>query len=82
MITMSNTEPDFKEDLEQTQEAVTTALNALTDVKAYTLKADEIADFKAAQYALRNLSEEHQSENVADLYKESLIVTGDESDYY
>jgi len=78
---MNDTEPDFQEDKEEMQEAVKTALNALTDVKAYTLKADEIKDFKAAQYALRNLDADHNSENVAELYEVDLIVTGDESDY-
>ena len=44
-------------------DAVSEALNALTDVKAYTLTAEEIRDFKAAQYALRNLSTDHAGDN-------------------
>ena len=77
---MSDTEPDFSDDLAEQQEAINNALNELTKVKAYTLKLDELADFKAAHYALRNLSEEHATHNnVADLYKEDVIVNADES---
>lgn len=54
-----NTEPNFSEDKEAMEQAVNNALNELTRAKAYTLKAGEIEDFKAAQYALRNLSPEH-----------------------
>lgn len=54
-----NTEPNFSADKNQMERQVNEALNALTEIKAYTLKADEIEDFKAAQYALRNLSPEH-----------------------
>jgi len=75
------TEPNLSDDIEEMEDAVETALDALTEVKAYTLKADELADFKAAQYALRNLSDDHSNENVAELYEVDLLVTGDESDY-
>jgi len=77
---MSDTEPDFQGDLSEQQEAITNALNELTKVKAYTLKLDELTDFKAAHCALRNLSEEHATHNnVADLYKQEVVVEGDES---
>lgn len=77
---MTDTEPDFNDDLADQQEAINNALNELTKVKAYTLKLDELADFKAAHYALRNLSEEHATHNnVADLYKEEITVEADES---
>lgn len=71
------TEPEFRDHVEQQQEAFATALNALTEVRAYTLKAEELRDFKAAQYALRNLSEDHASEDVPDLYEVPITVTGD-----
>jgi|AntDeeMinimDraft_4_1070355.scaffolds.fasta_scaffold04863_3 hypothetical protein len=61
-------EADFDEDLEQTEVSIACALNALADIKAYTLTADELRDFKAAQYALRNISRKHAGENVAALY--------------
>jgi len=77
---MTETEHDFQEDLNKQQEAINNALNELVRIKAYTLKLDELADFKAAQYALRNLSEEHATHNnVADLYKNNVVVEGDES---
>lgn len=72
------TEPDFRDHVEQQQEAIATALNALTDVRAYTLTAKELRDFKAAQYALRNLSEDHSTEDVPDIYEVPIMVTGDE----
>ena len=78
----TNPEPEFKDDLSETQEAIRNALNELTDVKAYTLTAGEIADFKAAQYALRNLSDDFDKPHeVAELYEVDICVTGDEEDY-
>ena len=75
-------EDDFEEDLEQTEEAITDALDALTEVKAYTLKVEELRDFKAAQYALRNLSQHHHGDNdVPELYKTRVEVEGNEKDY-
>lgn len=74
---MTDTEPEFQEHIEQQQEAITAALNELTEVRAYTLTAEELRDFKAAQYALRNLSEDHASEDVPDVYEVPMLVTGD-----
>jgi len=74
-------EDNFSEDLENTQEAIEEALNALTEVKAYTLKVDELADLKAAQYALRNLSDDFpKGHDVPPLYQASVEVTGSEKD--
>lgn len=56
-------EPDFEEDLEEMQEAVNDSLRRLTDVKAYVLTGDDLQDFKAAQYALRNLSSDKTSDH-------------------
>jgi len=79
---MTKPEPDFEDDLEETQEAITEALNALDDVKAYTLKLDELKDFKAAQYALRNLCEDHYTENdVPELYTSKVCVEGNEREF-
>jgi len=73
-------EDNFQEDVSEQQEAISNALDELTNIKAYTLKLDELSDFKAAQYALRNLSEEHATHNnVADLYKQDVTVEADES---
>lgn len=75
-------EPDFQDDLAETQEAIENALNELTKVKAYALTADEIADFKAAQYALRNLCDEYdKTHEVSELYEVDICVTGDEEEY-
>lgn len=66
-----DTEPNFNEDVEEQQQAVSRALNELTKIKAYTLAEDELRDFKLAQYALRNLSEEHStSTNLPDVQEE------------
>ena len=65
---MSDAEPDFQSDLSEMEDAVTDALNALADVKAYTLKPDELRDFKAAQYALRNISPDHGQHDVQEAY--------------
>ena len=54
---MSDIEAEFESDLNEMQEAVEAALDELADVRAYTLKADELQEFKAAHYALRNLAE-------------------------
>ena len=48
-------EPEFSNDLETTNEAVARALNEIAEVRAYTLKADELKNLKAAQYALRDI---------------------------
>lgn len=78
----SDAEPDFADDLEEMNDAVTEALNALADVKAYTLTVEDLRDFKAAQYALRNLSDDHaRTEDVPELYEARVEVRGDESDY-
>ena len=80
---MTNPEEHLSDDIEEQQEAINTALKELTKVKAYSLKAGEIADFKAAQYTLRNLSEKFSgNENVAELYKTNLVVEGNERDLY
>ena len=74
---------DFQDDVDEMHEAVDNALEELSCVKAQVLKLNELQDFKAAQYALRNLSKEHtKDENVADLYKENVVVEADESDLY
>jgi len=62
-------EPDFQADVDEMQAAVRRALNELTTVRAYTLTADELQDFKAAQYALRNLSPDHGSEDIQAVYE-------------
>lgn len=78
---MTNIEPDFEDDLEQTEEAIAEALNALTEVQAYTLKVEELRDFKAAQYALRNISEHYYGDNdVPELYKTRIEVEGNEKE--
>lgn len=67
---MTGGEPEFEEDLADTNDAVEAALSELTDVKAYTLKPEELRDFKAAQYALRNMSEDHaNNHDVGELYE-------------
>lgn len=77
---MTGGESNFEEEVSEQQEAINKALSELAKVKAYTLKLDELKDFKAAQYALRNLSEEHANDNnVSELYKEEIVVEGDES---
>lgn len=65
---MAKPEADFESDLEEQQEAVNSALNELARVKAYTLKPEEIRDFKAAQYALRNLSEDRGQYDASSVY--------------
>ena len=67
---MTNSEPDFEEHLAETNEAVQNALNELAEVRAYTLKDHEIKDFKAAQYALRNLAPDKDKHNVGALYRD------------
>ncbi|QAS68897.1 hypothetical protein HFTV1-gp64 [Haloferax tailed virus 1] len=75
----SDVEPDFSDDLEKTNEAINNALNELAKVKAYTLKVEELRDFKAAQYALRNISPEFaKSEDVPELYRTRVEVEGNE----
>lgn len=75
-------EPDFETDLEETQAEIEAALNHLTNVKAYTLTGDELADFKAAQYALRNLLDYYgKDKDVAGVYETEFRVIGDEEDY-
>ena len=61
---MTGGEPNFQNDVDEMEASVEAALNELTNIKAYTLKADELRNFKAAQYALRNLSPEHGLEDV------------------
>lgn len=74
---------DFQNDIDEMYESVNNALEELSNVKARSLKLSELQDFKAAQYALRNLSDRHsKDENVADLYKDTVEVEGDESDLY
>ena len=63
-------EPDFNEDVSEMEAAVVSALNELTRVKAYTVKPDELRDFKAAQYALRNLSPDHGNKDVQRVFDE------------
>lgn len=65
---MTDSEPDFQDDVDGMKESVTSALNELTDVKAYTLAPGELEDFKAAQYALRNLAPEHGQHDVESVY--------------
>ncbi|AFH22655.1 hypothetical protein OSG_eHP32_00005 [environmental Halophage eHP-32] len=52
-------ESEFADDVEDMHEHVEAALKHLSEVKAYTLKADELYEFKAAHYALRNLTGEY-----------------------
>jgi len=76
---MTDAEPDFQDDLDDLNEAVNEALNALAEVKAYTLTIDELRDFKAAQYALRNISEDKANGNdIPPLYEARVEVRGDE----
>ena len=63
-----NGEPEFEEHKEEMIEAVENALNELTEIRAYTLSADELQDFKAAHYALRNLSPAHTDKEVRRVY--------------
>jgi hypothetical protein len=60
---VTDAEPTFQDDLDTMEQAVTDALNELSEVPAYVLKSDEIQDFKAAQYALRNLSPDKTSDH-------------------
>lgn len=70
-MTNDEPEPNFSHDVEEMQDAVTEALNALTDVKAYTLQADELHDYKAAQYALRNLCDDMGMHDVEGVYEDT-----------
>lgn len=63
-------EPNFSEDLEDAEEAIHEALEKLTEVKAYTFTPNELRDLKAAQYALRNISDEHKNHDVTSVYEE------------
>ena len=64
-------EPEFNQDVEIQQERIVRALDELSGIKAYTLKPDEIRDFKAAQYALRNLAGEgYQHDIEKEVYDE------------
>lgn len=72
-------EPEFSDDVGDMKEAVNSALNELAEVKAYTLTVEELRDFKAAQYALRNLSEDYaKTEDVPELYEARVEVRGNE----
>lgn len=65
----NESEPHFQDDVDAMEDAVTDALNELTHVQAYVLTGDELQDFKAAQYALRNLAPDKRSDNdVAGVY--------------
>lgn len=50
---LSQSEPNFSEDVDEMEVVVRTALNELTNVKAYTLQPTELQAFKIAQYSLR-----------------------------
>ena len=56
-----NAEPNFDADVEEMQSRAETALNELTEMKAYTIGGDELRAFKAAQYGLRILAPEFDS---------------------
>jgi len=67
---MAGGEDTWDEDKQVLEDSVEQALREVTNIKAYTLTAEEIRDFKAAQYALRNISQEHAGDNdVAGLYE-------------
>jgi len=74
---MSDVEEDMSEDIDEMNEAVEAALEELSRVKAYTLTVEELRDFKAAQYALRNIATDYYNENVADLYEARIEVRAD-----
>lgn len=62
-------EPDLSEHIDEANEACESALEELAEVRAYTLKPEELQDLKAAQYALRNIvSEGPRTEDVAGVY--------------
>ena len=77
---MSEPEDDLSDDIDEMQEAVTNALDELSEVKAYTLTLDELRDFKAAQYALRNMARQYYNEDVASLYQQDVEVTANEKE--
>jgi hypothetical protein len=71
-------EPQFTDDKEEMQESIESALNELRNVRAYTLTAEELADFKAAHYALRNLHPEFPKDReIPELYQVRMMVEGD-----
>lgn len=75
---MTDPEPNFAEDKEAMEQQLTEALEALTEIPAYTLTAEELADFKAAHYALRNLHPDFpRDHDIPEVYQAELIVTGD-----
>ena len=70
-------EEDFSDDIDEMQEAVESALEELSRVKAYTLTVEELRDFKAAHYALRNLATDYYDEDIPDLYETRIEVRAD-----
>lgn len=57
-------EPEFEEHKEQAGEAFCTAVQALTDVRAYVLRDDELEKFKQAQMNLRKLHQNFDEDHV------------------
>ena len=72
-MAMIDPEPEFNDDVKETQEAAATALKELSKVKAYTLKPSELRDFKAAHYALRNLTDEFSWQDVEEVYSDESL---------
>lgn len=74
---MSDVEQDFQDDIDEMRDAVENALEELSRVKAYTLTVDELRDFKAAHYALRNLATDYYDEDIPELYETRVEVRAD-----
>jgi hypothetical protein len=76
-MAMSDVEKEFESDVEEMDDAVTSALEELSRVKAYTLTVEELRDFKAAHYALRNLATDYYDEDIPPLYQTRIEVRAD-----
>ena len=70
-------EDDFSDDVEEMQDAVESALEELSRVKARALTIEELRDFKAAHYALRNLATDYYNEDIPELYETRIEVRAD-----
>lgn len=75
---MSEPEDNLSNDIDEMEEAVENALDELSRVKAYSLTLEELRDFKAAQYALRNIVRQYYDEDVPSLYESDVVVTANE----
>jgi len=67
---MTKGELYFPEDKEELEENVTKCLNLLAEVKAYTLKPEEVQSFKAAQYGLRDICEDFKDQDLREAFDE------------